>query len=145
MPSCPAVGDAIERLAQGNVAGVKTVLASVALALAVYQLVLIAIGYGKLRLPFLGARPASGAHRASGDAIATLLVLVGAACVAVYGLDDDMVVHAVAGAALLGVLAAKVAVVRRGLGLSHRLPLFGGAVFVLLCLTWATSAPEALE
>jgi hypothetical protein len=42
-------------------------------------------------------------------------------------------------------LAAKVAVGRRGLGLSHRLPMaFGGAVFVLLCVTWA-SAPEALE
>jgi hypothetical protein len=139
------VGDAIERLAQGNVGGVKTVLASVALALAVYQLVLIGVSYGKLRVPFLGARPASSAHRASGDAIATLLVLVGATCVAVYGFDDDMTVHAIAGAALLGVLAAKVAVVRRGLGLGHRLPVFGVTVFVLLCVTWATSAPEALE
>ena len=50
--------------------------------------------------------------------------------------------HGAAGAALVGVLAAKVAVVRRGLGPGHRLPVFGLTVFTLLALTWATSAPE---
>jgi hypothetical protein len=139
------VEDAVERLAQGNVPGVKTVLASVALALAVYQLVLIAVGYGKVRLPFLAPRPASGAHRASGDAIVVLILVVAFVCAAVYGVEDDMVLHGVAGAALVGVLAAKIAVVRRGLGLGRFLPVFGLTVFALLCLTWATSAPEVLE
>ncbi len=129
---------------RGNVAEVKTVLATVALALAVYQLVLISVTYGKLRPRFLGGGPAGAAHRASGDTILALLLVVGAVCVGVYGFEDDMALHGIGGAALLVVLAAKVAVVRRGLGLGHRLPLFGATVFLLLCLTWATSAPEVL-
>ena len=39
----------------------------VALALAVYQLALIAVAYGKLRLPFLDPPPAGRSHRAVGD------------------------------------------------------------------------------
>ena len=46
----------IDDLTNGGVYEVKTVLASVAAALAVYQLVLIAVGYGKLRPRFLGSR-----------------------------------------------------------------------------------------
>ena len=49
----------IDTLTRGNATEVKVLLASVALALAVYQLVLIAVGYGKLRPPFLGAGPAA--------------------------------------------------------------------------------------
>jgi hypothetical protein len=132
--------DLIEGLMRDNVAEVKVVLASVALALAVYQLVLIAVGYGKLRPSFLGARPASSAHRTIGDTIALLLVVVGVSCVSVYGFDDDETVHAVAGTAMLAVLTLKVAVVRRGLGLGGALPLLGGTVFALLAVTWASSA-----
>lgn len=67
--------DLVESLARGNVTEVKVLLASVALALAVYQLVLIAVGYGKVRPPFLDAGPATRAHRASGDAIVVLVVV----------------------------------------------------------------------
>jgi hypothetical protein len=38
--------DLIDTLTRGNATEVKVLLASVALALAVYQLVLIAVGYG---------------------------------------------------------------------------------------------------
>ena len=48
--------------ARGNVTEVKVVLASVVATLAVYQAVLMSIGYGKLRPPFLGSGPASSAH-----------------------------------------------------------------------------------
>lgn len=137
--------EAVETLTRGNVTEVKVLLASVALALGVYQLGLIAVGYGRLRLPFLAARPASAAHRAVGDTILVLLVLTGAACVAYYGFDDDGTGHAVAGAALLGVLTVKVAVVRRGLGLGRFLPVLGLAVFTLLAVTWALSAGDFLE
>ena len=132
--------DLIEGLMRDNVAEVKVVLASVALALAVYQIVLISVGYGKVRPPFLRARPASTAHRAIGDVIALLLVVVGVTCVSVYGFDDDATVHAIAGTALLCVLTLKVAVVRRGLGLGHALPLLGITVFTLLAVTWVSSA-----
>ena len=49
----------VNDLTFGNPYEVKTVLASIAAALAVYQLVLIAVGYGRVRPGFLAARPAS--------------------------------------------------------------------------------------
>lgn len=68
--------DLVESLARGNVTEVKVLLASVALALAVYQLVLIAVGYGKVRPPFLDAAvPAPSGHlrvRAAGGRLADL-------------------------------------------------------------------------
>jgi hypothetical protein len=132
--------DLVESLTRGNVTEVKVVLASVALALAVYQLVVIAVGYGRLRLPCLAPSPAFKAHRAVGDTIALLMLCTGVMCLSVYGFEDDMAVHAVAGSALLAVLAVKVSVVRRDFGLGRFLPLLGLSVFLLLSVTWATSA-----
>ena len=132
--------DVVETLTRGNVAEVKVLLASVALALGCYQLVLIAVGYGRLRVPFLAAPPAFAAHRAVGDTIALLLLCTGVMCVSVYGFEDDKLVHAIAGSALLGVLALKVSVVRRDFGLGRFLPLLGLSVFALLGVTWMSSA-----
>lgn len=87
----------------------------------------------------LGAKPASAAHRASGDAIVVLLLVV-AGCLAVFGVDDDYALHGAAGAALIGVLAFKIAVVRFGLGLGRGLPVFGTLVLTLPAVTWATSS-----
>jgi len=61
------MADWIARVTQGNVAEVKTVLTSVAFALAGYQVVLAAIGYGRLRPSAPGPAPAFGAHRGGGD------------------------------------------------------------------------------
>ena len=73
--------DVVETLTRGNPTEVKVILASVALALAVYQLAVIAVGYGKLRMSFLDSTPAFGAHRAVGDTIALLLLCTGVMCV----------------------------------------------------------------
>jgi hypothetical protein len=81
--------DLVESLTRGNVAEVKVLLASVALALGVYQLAVIVVGYGKVRVPFLAAPPAFAAHRAVGDTIALLLLCTGVMCVSVYGFEDD--------------------------------------------------------
>jgi hypothetical protein len=132
-----------ERLARGNVTEVKVVLTSVLLALASYQLVLIAVGYGKVRPAFLAPRPASAAHRASGDAIVVVVLVVGAMCLAYFGFEEDGL-HIAAGTALVAVLALKVAVLRRFHALSHLLPVLGLSVFVLLALTWLTSAGDFL-
>jgi hypothetical protein len=137
------VEDLFESLTRGNVGEVKILLASIVAALAVYQLVLIAVGYGKVRLPFLGASPAALAHRSIGDAIVVLALLVSLMCVSVYGFDEGGV-HTVAGAAVLVALAVKVTAVRWGRGLGRLLPVFGLTVFVLLMLTWATSAGDFL-
>lgn len=134
----------VETVTRGNVAEVKVLLASVAAALAGYQLFLIAVGYGRLRLRLLGSRPASWTHRAVGDTIVVVLLVTGGMCAAVYGFDDDGMAHAIPGVVLLIVLAAKIAVVRRGLGLGRFLPVFGISVFVLLWLTWGLSAGDFL-
>lgn len=134
----------IDDLTFGNVYEVKTVLASVAAALAVYQLVLIAVGYGKLRPRFLASPAASLTHRASGDVILVLVVVVALACLAHFGFEDDGGLHAVTGALLLVVLALKVAVIRWWHGLGRLLPVLGSTVFILLALTWLTSAGHFL-
>jgi ABC-type phosphate transport system permease subunit len=131
------VEDLVESLTRGNATEVKVLLASVALALGCYQLAVIAVAYGKLRVGILDAAPAASAHRAVGDTIALLLLCTGVMCVSVYGFEGA---HAVFGTALLVVLAIKVSVVRRDFGLGRFLPVLGLSVFALLCLTWATSA-----
>ncbi|MEA2269177.1 MAG: hypothetical protein QOD55_544 [Solirubrobacteraceae bacterium] len=134
----------VEDLTRGNVTEVKVVLASIAAALAVYQVILITVGYGKVRLPFVSAGAASWTHRASGDAILVLVAAVALGCLGYYGLEDDGAVHAVTGAALIAVLAVKVAVIRWWHGLSRFLPVLGTLVFVLLAVTWFTSAGHFL-
>ena len=136
--------DLVEELTRGNVTEVKVVLASVVLALACYQLVLIAVGYGKLRLPVLGPRPASFAHRAAGDAILVMIVVVALMCISYFGFEDDQLVHIVAAISLLGVLALKVMVIRRWHALGRFLPVLGMSVFVLLAVTWLSSAGSFL-
>ncbi|HEX2071329.1 MAG TPA: DUF6529 family protein [Thermoleophilaceae bacterium] len=132
----------IEDVTRGNVTEVKVVLATVVMALAVYQLLLAAVGYGWLRVPFLASAPALWTHRASGDTIAILVVVVALMCVGYYGfeLGDDGGTHAVVAIGLLGVLAAKVLVVRVGGRLGRLLPLLGVSLLVLLGITWWTSA-----
>lgn len=134
----------IDSVTRGNPTEVKVLLASVALALAVYQLVLIAIGYGKLRPPFLTAAPASRTHRAVGDTIAVLLVVTALMCVGYFGLEDDASLHTIAAIALLSVLALKIAVIRWWHALGRFLPALGTSVWLLLALTWVTSAGDFL-
>jgi len=133
----------IDELTRGNVTEVKVVLATVILALAVYQLLLAAVAYGWLRLPFLESATASWTHRASGDAIVVLTVLVATACLAYYGFEDGGA-HAVFGCILLGAIAVKVVVVRVGGRISVLLPLLGISVLTLFGLTWLTSAGDFL-
>lgn len=134
----------IDSLTRGNPTEVKVLLASAALALAVYQLVLIAIGYGRLRPPFLAAGPASRTHRAVGDTIAVLLVVTAVMCVGYFGLEDDASLHMIAAIALLSVLALKIAVIRWWHALGRFLPALGISVWLLLALTWVTSAGDFL-
>jgi Family of unknown function (DUF6529) len=116
---------------------VKVVLASVATALAVYQLVLAAIGYRKLRI--IEAAPAFMTHRASGDTIAFLLIVVAVLCLSYFELEDGAF-HAVTGFLLLVVLAVKVVVIRWWHSAGRFLPALGITVFLLLIATWASTA-----
>jgi hypothetical protein len=138
------VEDLVGDIARGNVTEVKVVLASVVMALACYQLFLIAVGYRKVRPAFLAPRPASLAHRAVGDAIVVMVVVVALMCLSYFGYGEDRTVHAVAATALLAVLALKIVVVRWWHGLGHLLPFLGVSVFGLLAVTWLTSAGDFL-
>ena len=115
-------------------------LASVATALAVYQVVLASIFYRKLRPSFLDAGPAASTHRASGDTIAVLLIVVAIMCLSYFGLEDDAAFHAVTGFLLLVVLGVKVVVIRWWHAAGRFLPVLGITVFVLLAATWASTA-----
>jgi hypothetical protein len=138
------VEEIVESITRGNVTEVKVILASVVAALAVYQLILISVGYGKLRPPFLGSAPASATHRFLGDAIAVMVVVVAIMCLSYFGFEDDQLLHIVAGSTLVAVLAFKIAVVRRGGTLGRYLPVFGLTVFVLIAVTWLSSAGSFL-
>lgn len=133
----------VESLTRGNVTEVKVVLATVVLALAAYQLLLIAVAYGKLRLSSLEGQAAAWTHRASGDAIVVLTVVVAAMCLSYYGFDDGGA-HAIAGCVLLGLLAVKVVAVRLGGRAGRLLPVLGISVAMAFAVTWLASAGDFL-
>ena len=135
--------DLIDRLTRGNVTEVKVVLASVLLALALYQVALAAVSYGRVRPRFLRPGPATWAHRAAGDTILVITVLVATACIAYYGFEEGGA-HAVFGTLLLGALALKVLAVRIGGSSSPLLPWIGAALLGLFAATWLTSAGDFL-
>lgn len=66
--------DLVDALTFGNVPQVKTALTTVLLALAIYQVAMMSVGYGKVRVPFLKPKAASLAHRSVGDAILPIAV-----------------------------------------------------------------------
>lgn len=143
-----SVDTSVEALTFGNVTEVKVVLASIVASLAAYQVFLMAVGYGKLRLPFLGSKPASAAHRAVGDAIVVVTLIVAFMCISYFGFDEGedgpAALHVVFGSLLLAVLALKVVVVRWWHSAGRFLPPLGITVFVLFTLTWLTSAGNFL-
>jgi Family of unknown function (DUF6529) len=75
-----------------------------------------------------------------GDTIAVLLVVTAVMCISYFGFEDDSSLHVVSAIGLLAVLAVKVCVVRWWHGLGQLLPALGISVWVLLALTWITSA-----
>ena len=119
------------------------VLASALAAAALYQASLMAVGYGVVKLPFLQPAPASKAHRAFGDAIVVVALVVAAMCVGYFGFEaEEAEAHVPTALALLGVLAFKIAVVRWIPSLSFLLPLLGVTVMGLFVATWATAAAQ---
>jgi len=137
--------DLVERLTRGNVTEVKVVLATVVAALAIYQVMLAAVIYGRLRVPFLAPSISAVTHRTIGDAVVVVALVVAFMCVAVYGFDtEESVFHVIVGSLLVVFLALKVAAVKWWHGAGFVLPALGITVFGLFALTWASSAGEFL-
>ena len=135
--------DLIDDHPRGHVPEVKVLRATVVLGLAVYQVLLAGVAYGWLRLPFLERGSASWTHRASGDTILVLTVVIAVMCIGYSGFEDGGA-HAIVATILLGVFATKVLVVRLGGRLSRVLPLLGVSLLILFGLTWLTSAGDFL-
>jgi hypothetical protein len=149
------VEDFVDELTRGNVSQVKTVLASIVLALAAYQVLLMAVGFGKVRLPFLKPKAASFTHRAVGDAAVAVGLLVAFMCYSYFGVDDGIehsrdeestraTIHVVAGSLFVAVVILKIIVVRWWHRLDRLLPALGLTIFSLLGIAWVTSAGNYL-
>lgn len=136
--------DFLVSLTRGNPSEVKIVLATVVALLAAYQVGLMAVGYGRLRLPFLKPLPASKAHRAIGDSIVAVTLVVALMCIGYFGFEDDAAVHILLAMALIVVLGFKILVLRRLHRLGHLLPALGISVFLLFWATWLSAAAEHL-
>ena len=147
--------DFVESLTRGNVSQVKTVLASIVTILALYQVVLMAVGYGKLKVKALAPKPASLAHRAVGDTIVLITALVAYMCVSYFEVEDGIeyardgettraTIHVFSATALLSVLALKIVIIRWWHRMGGLLPLLGLSVATLFLITWVTSAGNYL-
>lgn len=145
----------VDELTRGNVPQVKTVLASIVFVLAAYQVFLMAVGYGKIRLPFLTSKAASFTHRAAGDAIVVITFIVAFMCLTYFGIEDGIeyaadgeqlraTLHVISGSLLLVVLALKIIVVRWWHSMGKYLPPIGLTVFSLFIVAWLTSAGDYL-
>jgi hypothetical protein len=149
------VEELVDSLARGNVSQVKTVLASVVAVLSAYQVFLMAVGYGKVNLPFLKSKAASFAHRATGDMVLVITLLVAFMCLMYFEVGDGIeyardgeqtraTIHVVAGSLLVAMIVLKVIVVRWWHRMSRFLPILGITVFGLFMVTWFTSAGNYL-
>jgi hypothetical protein len=133
--------DFFVELTRGNLAEVKVMLAVVVGVLAVYQSLLMVVGWGRVQVRFLSQAAASRGHLALGGTIAFVTIFVSLACLSYFGWEEGGV-HAVTGVALVVVLAFKVAVVRWLDDLRQYLPYIGTAVLALLAVTVVASAVE---
>lgn len=145
----------VDGVTRGNVSQVKTVLASVVMALAAYQVVLMAVAYGKLRVPFLKPKAASFTHRAVGDAAVAVGIFVAFLCYSYFGVGDGIehargeesgraTIHVVAGSLFVVAVVFKVIVVRWWRRLDRFLPAIGLTMFSLFSVAWLTSAGNYL-
>jgi len=120
----------------------KSLLATIALALATVQVLLALWIYRKLPLPG-PPRQVPLAHRLTGAAIFAATVPVAVHCLIAYGVQLTTVrvaIHSVAGCFFYGAFAAKVLAVHSRRLPGWVLPLAGGTLAIVLGVLWYTSA-----
>lgn len=121
----------------------KVWLATVAIALAVFQILTGMKMHGKLGGGF-GPKWLGRAHRASGTLAFLFTIPVAYHCLWALGFRADegarVLMHSLAGCVFFGAIATKVFFVRSRRVPRWALPLAGGAVFTALVAVWTTSA-----
>jgi hypothetical protein len=120
----------------------KSLLATIALALAAVQVLLALWIYRKLPLPG-PPRKVPLAHRLTGIAVFAVTVPVAVHCLIAYGVQltsARVAVHSVAGCFFYGAFAAKVLAVHSRRLPGWVLPVAGGTLAIVLGVLWYTSA-----
>ena len=121
----------------------KSVLATVALGLAVLQVLLALWIYRKLPLAGSPPRPVPVAHRVTGLAVFALTIPVAVHCLIAYGVQmtsPRVAIHSIAGCVLYGAFAAKVLLVHSRRLPGWALPVAGGMLAIVIGVLWYTSA-----
>lgn len=121
----------------------KALLTTIALGLAVVQVVLALWLYKKLPLAGPAPRPVGLTHRVIGTAAFILTLPVALHCLIAYGVRFSslrVTIHSVAGCFFYGVFAAKVLFVQSKRLPGWTLPVAGGLLAILLGVLWYSSA-----
>jgi hypothetical protein len=121
----------------------KALLATIAVGLAVLQVLLALWIYRKLPLAGSPPRPARLAHRVIGFGLFALTVPVAVHCLVAYGVQltsPRVAVHSIAGCFFYGAFAAKVLLVHSRRLPGWSLPVAGGTLAVVAGVLWYTSA-----
>jgi hypothetical protein len=128
---------------QVNPIGLKSVLATVALGLAVVQVLLALWMYRKLPLAGSAPRPVRLTHRVVGFVLVALTLPVAVHCLIAYGVQLTSVrvaVHSLAGCFFYGAFVAKVLLVQTRRLPGWVLPVAGGVLAIVIGVLWYTAA-----
>jgi hypothetical protein len=128
---------------QANTIGLKSLLATVALGLAVVQVLLALWMYRKLPLAGNPPRPVRPTHRIVGFGLFALTLPVAVHCLIAYGVHLTslrVAVHSLAGCFFYGAFVAKVLLVQTRRLPRLALPLAGGMLAVVFGVMWYTAA-----
>jgi hypothetical protein len=121
----------------------KSLLADVALGLAVVQVLLALWIYRKLPLAGAPPRPVPITHRVVGFVLLAVTLPIAIHCLIVYGVqltDLRRTVHSLAGCFFYGAFVAKVLLVQTKRLPKWVLPVAGGTLAVVIGVLWYTSA-----
>jgi hypothetical protein len=121
----------------------KSTLATIALGLAVLQVLLALWIYRKLPLAGSPPRPVRLAHRVIGFGLFALTVPIAVHCLFAYGVQltsPRVAVHSIAGCFFYGAFVAKVLLVQSRRLPGWVLPVAGGTLAVVVGVLWYTSA-----
>jgi hypothetical protein len=127
----------------GAAVALKAVLATVALGLAVLQVLLAVWMYRKLPLAGSPPRPVPLAHRVVGFGLFALTLPIAVHCLIAYGVQLTslrVAVHSLAGCFFYGAFVAKVVLVQTRRLSGWVLPAAGGTLAVVVAVLWYTSA-----
>lgn len=128
---------------EANPFGLKSVLATVALGLAVLQVLLALWIYRRLPLAGRPPRAVPTVHRVIGFVVFAVTVPIAVHCLIAYGVQLTSVrvaLHSVAGCFFYGAFVAKVLLVQSRRLPGWALPVAGGTLAVVLGVLWYTSA-----